>query len=106
VGRTDVTITIQWILFPTCYERIRNVIVVKKSDNSTKEFKVDKDLTEYTIPNLESSVAYVIEMYSDYGNKSVVECHEITYIGCLKQGKVLIVILIRTDLQRINKVKR
>ena len=71
MGRTDVTITIQWILFPTCYERIRNVIVVKKSDNSTKEFKVDKDLTEYTIPNLESSVAYVIKMYSDYGNKSV-----------------------------------
>ena len=71
MGRTDVTITIQWLLLPTCYERIRHVIVIKKSDNSTKEFKVEKDLTEYIIPNLESSVTYIIEMYSDYGNKSV-----------------------------------
>ena len=32
---------------------------------------MEKDLTEYIIPNLESSVTYIIEMYSDYGNKSV-----------------------------------
>lgn len=66
---TDRTITIQWKLLPTCYDRVRNVVVVK-SDNTTKEFKVDKDATEFTIPDLQASSSHDIKMYSDYGNVS------------------------------------
>ncbi|XP_076094995.1 uncharacterized protein LOC143065351 isoform X2 [Mytilus galloprovincialis] len=69
VKTTDRTITIQWKLLPTCYDRVRNVVVVK-SDNTTKEFKVDKDATEFTIPDLQASSSHDIKMYSDYGNVS------------------------------------
>ncbi|XP_071158557.1 uncharacterized protein [Mytilus edulis] len=69
VKTTDRTITIQWKLLPTCYDRVQNVVVVK-SDNTTKEFKVDKDDTEFTIPDLQPSSSYDIKMYSDYGNGS------------------------------------
>lgn len=41
-------------------------MVVVNSDKTSQEFKVNKDDTEFTIPDLKPSSSYDIKMYSDY----------------------------------------